>query len=110
MKTPAIATNTWQLYSAKNQLSRIVELTARAPQTITVRGKNAAVLIAYEDYQKLIKPKRSIDCLSGYLDDDDVPLFERDTSACLNQQLTLVTRNKKDFSDINGLSIVNPWE
>jgi predicted nucleic acid-binding protein len=31
-------------------------------------------------------------------------------ATCLNQQLTLVTRNKKDFSDINGLSIVNPWE
>jgi predicted nucleic acid-binding protein len=31
-------------------------------------------------------------------------------ATCLNQHLTLVTRNKKDFSDINGLSIVNPWE
>jgi prevent-host-death family protein len=81
MKTQTITNNTWQLYSAKNQLSRIVELTARAPQTITVRGKNAAVLIAYDEYQKLKKPKRSIDCLTGYLDDDDIKLFERDKSA-----------------------------
>jgi predicted nucleic acid-binding protein len=31
-------------------------------------------------------------------------------ATCLNQRLILVTRNKKDFSDIKGLSIVNPWE
>jgi predicted nucleic acid-binding protein len=31
-------------------------------------------------------------------------------ATCLNRRLTLITRNKKDFSDINGLSIVNPWE
>jgi prevent-host-death family protein len=80
MKTQAKSNNTWQLYSAKNQLSRIVELTAVAPQTITVRGKKTAVLIAYDDYQKLKKPKKNIDCLSGYLDDDDGELFERDKS------------------------------
>jgi hypothetical protein len=57
MKTQTITNNTWQLYSAKNQLSRI------------------------DEYQKLKKPKRSIDCLSGYLDDDDIKLFERDKSA-----------------------------
>ncbi|GHV78827.1 ribonuclease VapC [Spirochaetia bacterium] len=31
-------------------------------------------------------------------------------ATCLNRHLTLVTRNVKDFTDISGLSIVNPWD
>ncbi|GHV25479.1 hypothetical protein AGMMS4952_03320 [Spirochaetia bacterium] len=73
--------NTWQLYTAKNQLSSIIERTATAPQTITVRGKEAAILISCDDYRKLKKPRKNIvDCLSGYLEDDDINLFERDVS------------------------------
>jgi predicted nucleic acid-binding protein len=30
-------------------------------------------------------------------------------ATCLNRRLTLVTRNVKDFTDISGFSIVNPW-
>jgi prevent-host-death family protein len=81
MKTQTQSKNTWQLYTAKNQLSSIIERTATAPQIITVRGRETAVIISCEDYRKLKKPKKNIvDCLSGYLEDDDISLFERDAS------------------------------
>jgi predicted nucleic acid-binding protein len=39
-----------------------------------------------------------------------LPLIDSFLAAtCLNQDLTLVTRNSKDFIGIKGLSIVNPW-
>jgi predicted nucleic acid-binding protein len=31
------------------------------------------------------------------------------TATCLRHRLVLVTRNTKDFNDIEGLSIINPW-
>jgi prevent-host-death family protein len=81
MKTQTNVGNTWKLYTAKNQLSSIIERTATAPQTITVRGREKAVIISSDDYRKLKKPKKNIvDCLSGYLTDDDVHIFERDIS------------------------------
>jgi prevent-host-death family protein len=81
MKTPAKSDNTWQLYTAKNQLSHIIERAAAVPQTITVRGKETVVIISCDDYKKLKEPKKNIvDFLSGYLD-DDISLFERDKSA-----------------------------
>ena len=44
----------WQLQTAKNRLSRVVEeARSRGPQTITVHGKPAAVLLSYEEYKRL---------------------------------------------------------
>ncbi|GHV20052.1 hypothetical protein FACS189494_03050 [Spirochaetia bacterium] len=73
-------TNTWQLYTAKNKLSHIVERAVNAPQTITVRGKEAVVMISYNEYQKLVAPKQDlVDFLCGSLgNDDNELLFERD--------------------------------
>jgi prevent-host-death family protein len=74
--------NTWQLYTAKNQLSRIVEKAARIPQTITVRGKETVVILSCDEYRRLVKPKESfIEALCvPILDDEDEKLFARDTS------------------------------
>jgi prevent-host-death family protein len=73
--------NTWQLYDAKNQLSRIIEMTATSPQTITVRGKEAVVVLSCDDYRKLAAPKKNIaDFLRGSLDDDDLPALKRGKS------------------------------
>jgi prevent-host-death family protein len=46
----------WQLQEAKNKLSKLVE-TARnlGPQVITVRGKEAVVVLSIEEYRKLTK-------------------------------------------------------
>jgi predicted nucleic acid-binding protein len=30
-------------------------------------------------------------------------------ATCLRRELVLVTRNTKDFNDIEGLAIINPW-
>ncbi|GAB6274467.1 MAG: hypothetical protein STSR0004_13300 [Peptococcaceae bacterium] len=48
----------WQLQEAKNRLSQLVnQATQDGPQIITVRGKPAAVLLSFEEYQQLIKPR-----------------------------------------------------
>ena len=53
--------NSWQLQEAKDQLSRIVATArTRRPQTITVHGKDAVVVLSAETYRKLRKPKGSL--------------------------------------------------
>jgi prevent-host-death family protein len=70
--------NTWQLYDAKNQLSRIIEKAATVPQTITVRGKEAVVILSCDDYRKIVTPKKNIaDFLRGTLEDDDQLALKR---------------------------------
>ena len=44
----------WQLQTAKNKLSHVVDLaSSRGPQTITRHGKPAAVLMSLADYRRL---------------------------------------------------------
>jgi prevent-host-death family protein len=51
----------WQLQEAKNRLSRVVEEARRgAPQTITLRGAPAAVVVSFEKYQELTRPRSSL--------------------------------------------------
>lgn len=51
----------WQLQEAKNKLSQVVqEARSHGPQTITLRGKDAAVLISAEEYRRLTEPKGSL--------------------------------------------------
>ena len=74
----ALTMDTWQLFNVKNHLSRVVESAASAPQTITVRGKKKAVILSYDEYQKLTKPKQSIvETLSGigFMDADEPDPF-----------------------------------
>jgi prevent-host-death family protein len=48
----------WQLQDAKNRLSTVVQEARRgAPQTITHRGIPAAVVVSFEKYQELIRPR-----------------------------------------------------
>lgn len=48
----------WQLQEAKNRLSTVVKEARRgAPQTITVHGAPAAVLVSFEQYQELTRPR-----------------------------------------------------
>ena len=45
---------TWTLAEAKDQLSRVVrQAVDEGPQTISVRGKETAVVIAKEEYDRL---------------------------------------------------------
>ena len=52
---------TWQLQEAKNRLSEVVETSLhKGPQVISRRGKNTAVLISFEDYQRFVGPKKDL--------------------------------------------------
>jgi len=54
-------TNTWQLQDAKSKFSRLVEnAMADEPQFITKYGNNAVVVISYEEYKKMMKPKMDL--------------------------------------------------
>ena len=52
----------WSLQDAKNRFSQVVDqaLAEHRPQIITRRGKNTAVVIAYEDYLKLSQSGKSL--------------------------------------------------
>nr|WP_320114734.1 type II toxin-antitoxin system Phd/YefM family antitoxin [uncultured Desulfuromonas sp.] len=48
----------WQMQEAKNRLSRVVEEARRGkPQTITVHGAPAAVVLSFEQYKELTRAK-----------------------------------------------------
>ena len=50
----------WQLQNAKVQLSEVIKRAASAPQVITVDGKESAVIVSAEDYQRLFQPKPNL--------------------------------------------------
>ena len=51
----------WQLQEAKARFSALVREAAEdGPQTVTVRGRRAAVLPSAEDYDRLKHPKPSL--------------------------------------------------
>ena len=70
----------WQLQEAKNKLSQLVKEAKKGkPQYITVHGKNAAVLISAQEYERLKQPRSKLSsALLPPLIDDDDRLFERD--------------------------------
>lgn len=51
----------WQLQEAKNRLSEVIRLAlADGPQVITRRGEKIVLVIAVEEFERLIKPKESL--------------------------------------------------
>ena len=51
----------WQLQDAKNRFSALVKAAEKeGPQVITVHGKEEAVLLSAEAYQRLIQRKGSL--------------------------------------------------
>ena len=51
----------WQLQEAKSRLSQLVDHALReGPQTITLRGKPAVVVVSFEEFQNLIRPSTSL--------------------------------------------------
>jgi len=51
----------WDIQSAKSDLSKLLrQLREKGPQTITVHGKPAAVVLAVEDYERLVGVKPSL--------------------------------------------------
>ncbi|MCX5905853.1 MAG: type II toxin-antitoxin system Phd/YefM family antitoxin [Deltaproteobacteria bacterium] len=51
----------WQLQEAKSRLSQVVDHALReGPQTITLRGKPAVVVVSFEEFQNLTRPGTSL--------------------------------------------------
>lgn len=51
----------WHLQDAKNNLSKVVQRArTQGPQTVTLRGKPAAVVVSVEDYERLAGKKKSL--------------------------------------------------
>ena len=106
----------WSLYDARNQLSRLVAQAKNAPQTITVRGKEAVVVISAEEYRRKFRFKKHFVDISletgGILDDDDAILERNKTTPARGTdfKFTLATRNVGDFDNTEGLSVINPWK
>jgi len=51
----------WQLQEAKNRLSQVLDSALHnGPQTITLRGKPAAVVVSFEEFRKLAQPRTSL--------------------------------------------------
>jgi len=52
--------NKWQLQEAKAMFSEVVKEAEFIPQIITVRGKETAVILSYEEYKKLSSPRQTL--------------------------------------------------
>ena len=51
----------WQLQEAKSRLSQVVDHALReGPQTITLRGKPAVVVVSFEEFQNLTRSCTSL--------------------------------------------------
>ncbi|GBU27258.1 hypothetical protein R84B8_00787 [Treponema sp. R8-4-B8] len=50
----------WQLQEAKAMFSEVVKEAEFLPQIITVRGKETAVILSYEEYKKLSSPRQTL--------------------------------------------------
>ena len=68
----------WHLQDAKNNFSKVVrQAQTEGPQTVTVRGKPAAVVISAEEYERLAggEPKKTfIEHLLAFPEMDDETL------------------------------------
>jgi prevent-host-death family protein len=81
MGTQVDAAKVWQIQEAKAKLSEVIKLAAAAPQTITVHGKETAVILSMENYRKITKPQMSLYDALQSLPYKDVELdLERDKS------------------------------
>ena len=50
----------WHLQDAKNNFSKVVQRArTEGPQTVTLRGERAAVVLSAEDYDRLAGKKKS---------------------------------------------------
>lgn len=53
--------NSWKLQDAKNHFSEVVELALTdGPQEVTKRGRHAVVVLSFDLYQQLTRPKKDL--------------------------------------------------
>ncbi|HEX4265328.1 MAG TPA: type II toxin-antitoxin system Phd/YefM family antitoxin [Verrucomicrobiae bacterium] len=52
---------TWPLQDAKNQFSRVVELARKkGPQTVTRHGEAVAVVVSFDEFKAMARPKETV--------------------------------------------------
>ena len=56
----ALKRKSWQIQEAKARLSEVVKEAERIPQIITIRGKDTAVLLSINEFEKLNGPKQTL--------------------------------------------------
>ena len=79
--------NTWQLQEAKNKFSSLVEKAQKkGPQIVTKHGRKAVVVLSFDQYEKIVRPKTDI-----------VTFFRKSPLAGIDLKLT---RNKDFPRDI----------
>jgi prevent-host-death family protein len=64
----------WHLQDAKNNFSKVVQRArSEGPQTVTLRGERAAVVLSAEDYDRLAGKKKNLAeyLLTGPVWDDE---------------------------------------
>ena len=62
--SPRVGPRRWQLQDAKNRFSELVgEAQRSGPQIVTRHGGEAAVVIGYDDYQRLVRHRSIVDVL-----------------------------------------------
>lgn len=65
----------WQLQDAKNRLSQVVDSALHdGPQTITLRGKPAAVVVSFEEYRQMTQQQIGLSQFFGQSPLHDVEL------------------------------------
>jgi prevent-host-death family protein len=83
----------WHLQDAKNNFSKLVrEAIKNGPQTVTLRGERAAVVLSAEDYDRLQakKPTFVEHLLSG-------PAWDDETVELINQRSKTPSRPPIEF-------------
>jgi prevent-host-death family protein len=64
MASWATAGRRWQLQDAKNRFGElVVEAQRNGPQVVMVRGKEAAIVLGDDEYQRLVRRKSIVDVL-----------------------------------------------
>ena len=89
MSTAAIP---WPLQAAKDRFSQLVKAAADGPQTVTVHGKPAAIVLSPQAYAKLKRAPRgklSDELLRPGLIEDGEDLFARDDDRDLDRAVEL---------------------
>ena len=82
----------WPLQGAKDQFSQLVKAAALAPQTVTVHGKPAAIVLSPQAYAKLKQMpcgKLSAELYRPGLMEDGEDLFARDDDRDLERDVLL---------------------
>jgi antitoxin Phd len=82
--------NRWKLEDAKARFSELVRRAeSEGPQTVTVRGREAAVLLSAEQYRRLQPPEAGRPSLVDFLGSLDLDGLDLERARDLGRDVTL---------------------